>query len=195
MQMKEVMKSFLTVFIWITGVTLVHSDAINYGMPAAIAQDAEGCFMVNSSGEVINLSSLCGVPASEVPANLLTTGVSPRVVQAKIKRRQAGTPVIDVTFNGKQKFEMLLDTGATQTTITSEMAKALNLVPVGTATAHIASGETVKFPIGRVDSMGVGGAVINNSMVLIGAFPLLGQNFFGRYDMTIKRDVVEFQPQ
>lgn len=192
---KEVMKSFFTVFILITGVTLVQSGAIPSGMPAAIAQDAEGCFMVNSSGEMINLSSLCRVPESSVPASILTTGVSPRVVQAKIKRRQAGTPVIDVTFNGKQQFEMLLDTGATQTTITPEMANALKLVPVGTATAHIASGEAVQFPIGRVDSIGVGGAVINNSTVLIGAFPLLGQNFFGRYDMTIKRNVVEFQPQ
>lgn len=189
------MKSFFTVFILLAGVTLVQSGAISSGMPAAIAQDAEGCFMVNSSGEMVNLSSLCRVPESSVPANVLTTGVSPRVVQAKIKRRQAGTPVIDVTFNGKQQFEMLLDTGATQTTITPEMANVLKLVPVGTATAHIASGETVQFPIGRLDSIGVGGAVINNSMVLIGAFPLLGQNFFGRYDMTIKRNVVEFQPQ
>lgn len=178
------MKSFLTVLIWLTGVALVHQTS-NYNMPAA-AQDAEGCFMVNSSGEVVDLASLCGVSASISP---------PRVFQTKIKRRQAGTPVIDVTFNGKQKFEMLLDTGATQTTITPAMANALKVVPVSTATAHIASGQVVQFPIGRVDSIGVDGAVIGNSIVLIGAFPLLGQNFFGKYDITIKRDVVEFHPQ
>lgn len=180
------MKSFTTVLIWITGVALLHQTS-NYGLPAAIAQDAEGCFMVNSSGEVVNLSSLCGDSASISP--------KPRVFQTKIKRRQAGTPVIDVTFNGKQKFEMLLDTGATQTTITPAMANALKVVPVSTAIAHIASGQVVQFPIGRVDSIGVDGAVIGNSMVLIGAFPLLGQNFFGDYDITIKRDVVEFHPQ
>lgn len=178
------MKSFLTVLIWITGVALVHQTS-NYSVPAAIAQDAEGCFMVNSSGEVVSLVSLCG-----------STSISPpRVFQTKIKRRQAGTPVIDVTFNGKQKFEMLLDTGATQTTITPAMANALKVVPFSTAIAHIASGQVVQFPIGRVDSIGVDGAVIGNSMVLIGAFPLLGQNFFGKYDITIKRDVVEFHPQ
>ena len=30
------------------------------------------------------------------------------VFQAKIKRRKANIPVIEVTFNGKQKFEMIL---------------------------------------------------------------------------------------
>jgi len=185
---KSKIQNGLTVLVWITGVALVSSDAINSGTPAAIAQDAEGCFMVNSSGEVVNLTSLCGVPSREV-------FTKPKVFQAKIKRRQAGTPVIDVTFNGKQKFEMLLDTGASQTTITPEMANALKVVPVGTAIAHIASGEVVQFPMGRVDSIGVGGAVIDESMVLIGAVPLLGQNFFGGYDITIKRDVVEFHAQ
>lgn len=149
--------------------------------------------MVNSSGEVVNLANLCGNPPSRVPAREVSP--NPRGFQTKIKRRQAGTPVIDVTFNGKQKFEMLLDTGATQTTITPAMANALKIVPVGTAIAHIASGQVVQFPIGRVDSIGVDGAIIGNSMVLIGAFPLLGQNFFGKYDITIKRDVVEFHPQ
>lgn len=181
----------LNILIWMTPVALVHSGTINYAT-SALAQDADNCFMVNSSGEVVNLTQLCGVPDS--PA-LFSAESSPRVFQAKIKRRQAGTPVIDVTFNGKQKFEMLLDTGATQTTITPAMASALKVVPVGTALAHIANGEAVQFPIGRVNSIGVGGAVINDSTVLIGAVPLLGQNFFGGYDITIKRNVVEFHVQ
>ena len=187
------MKSFLKVLIGITGVALTYTIVINYGIPAAIASDSDGCFMVNSSGEVINLTSLCGNSTSSVPA--ITELPQPRVFQAKIKHRQAGTPVIDVTFNGKQKFEMLLDTGATQTTITQEMANVLKVVPVGTAVAHIANGDVVEFSLGRVDSIEVGGATVSNTMVLIGAVPLLGQNFLGGYDITIKRDVVEFHPQ
>lgn len=184
------MKSFLKVLVGITGVALTYS---NYSTPAAIASDAEGCFMVNSSGQVVNLTSLCG--NSPNPVQPITASPQPRVFQAKIKHRQAGTPVIDVTFNGKQKFEMLLDTGATQTTITQEMANALKVVPVGTAVAHIANGDVVQFPLGRVASIEVGGATAIDSMVLIGSVPLLGQNFLGSYDITIKRDVVEFHPQ
>jgi len=33
------------------------------------------------------------------------------VFQAPIKRRASGTPVINVTFNGTQQFEMIVDTG------------------------------------------------------------------------------------
>lgn len=182
------MNQFLKVLISITGVALVHSPAITYGTPAANPQETEGCFMVNSSGKVVNLTSLCGGTSKEASA-------LPRVFQAKIKRRQGGTPVIEVTFNGKQKFEMLLDTGATQTTITPLMANALGVVPVGTQIAHVASGEVIKFPMGRVASIDVGGAAINDAMVLIAPVPLLGQNFFGGYDVTIKRDVVEFHLQ
>lgn len=174
------MKQFLTVLISITVVALVDTT-VN-------AQDAGGCFMVNSSGKVVNLTSLCAGTSRGA-------STSPRVFQAKIKRRQGGTPVIDVTFNGKQKFEMLLDTGATQTMITPLMANVLRVVLVGTEKAQIASGEVVEFSRGRVASIGVSGAVINDAIVSIGPVPLLGQNFFGGYDVIIRRDMVEFHIQ
>lgn len=144
--------------------------------------------MVTSSGKVVNLASFCESTSPETSTNL-------RVFQTKIKRREGGTPVIDVTFNGKRKFEMLLDTGASQTTITPQMANALGVVPVGTEKASVASGEIVEFPVGRVASMGVNGAVIEDAMVSIAPIPLLGQNFFSGYDVIIKRDVVEFHAQ
>ena len=182
------MKQALTVLISITGVTLVHTAVVAIGTPKAIAQEADNCFMVNSSGKVINLTQLCG----GTPRGALKPS---GVFQAKIKRREGGTPVIDVTFNGGQKFEMLLDTGATQTTITPKMANALGLVPNGVERAHVANGDVVEFPTGRVSSIEIDGAVLKDPMVSVGAVPLLGQNFFGGYDVTIKRDVVEFHVQ
>ena len=179
------MKQFLTLLIFSPGVALVHTAEIAYSTPAAIVQEAEACFMISSSGNVVNLTSLCGGTSKGAPTN-------PRVFQAKIKRREGGTPVIDVTFNGKQKFEMLLDTGASQTTITPLMADALGVVPLGTEKAQVASGEVVEFSMGRVASIEVGGAVIHDTMVSIAPFPLLGQNFFGGYEVIIRRDVVEF---
>jgi predicted aspartyl protease len=122
-----------------------------------------------------------------------------QVFTAPIKRRIGGTPIIEVTFNGSQPFEMILDTGASGTVITQRMANALAVVPVGTAKANTASSKAVEFSIGYVDSMEVGGAKVNRVAVAIAGAELetglLGHDFFGNYDITIKRNLVEFRPQ
>lgn len=179
------MKKIIKLLISITGITLFNSTAITYSMQDAIAQEADGCFMLNSSGQMIDLSNLCGGAAKKA-------STKPNIFQAKIKRRDSGIPVIEVTFNGKQKFEMLLDTGASQTTITQEMADALGVIPVGTQQAMVANGDVVESPVGNVASIAVGGAVVKTPMVGIAPVPLLGQNFFGDYDVIIRQDVVEF---
>ncbi|GAX37158.1 retropepsin-like aspartic protease family protein [Nodularia sp. NIES-3585] len=121
------------------------------------------------------------------------------VFTAPIKRRMGGTPIVEVTFNNQQKFEMIVDTGASGTVITQEMANALGVVPVGIAKANTASARTVEFPIGYVDSMAVAGVKVNKVAVAIAGEQLetglLGHDFFGNYDVTIRRDVVEFSPQ
>ncbi len=48
-----------------------------------------------------------------------------QVFQAPIKRRASGTPVIEVTFNGMQQFEMIVDTGASGTVIAQQTASCL----------------------------------------------------------------------
>ena len=120
------------------------------------------------------------------------------VFQVAIKSRKGGTPVVDVTFNGNQQFEMIVDTGASGTVITQQMATALRVAPIGTATANTASDRNVEFFIGRVNSIAVGGAVVNNVPVAIAPttnldIGLLGQDFFNNYDVTIKLNVVEFR--
>jgi predicted aspartyl protease len=121
------------------------------------------------------------------------------LVTVPIKRRLGGTPIIDVTFNGEQHFEMIVDTGASGTVITQNMANALGVVPVGKAKANTASSKAVEFTIGYVDSMAVAGVVVNKVPVAIAGSELetglLGHDFFGNYDVTIKRHVVEFRPQ
>lgn len=122
------------------------------------------------------------------------------VFQAVIKRRVGGTPVIDVTFNGTQQFEMIVDTGASGTVITQQAAGALGVVSVAKAKADTASARDVEFGLGYVDSIEVGGAVIKDVQIAIAPSPeleigLLGHDFFGNYDVTVKRYVVEFRPQ
>ena len=123
-----------------------------------------------------------------------------QVFQAPIKRRASGTPVIDVTFNGNQRFEMIVDTGASGTVISQQTAAILGVVTVAKAKANTASDTAVEFSIGYVDSIEVGGAILKNVPVAIAPLKeletgLLGHDFFGNYDVTIKRDVVEFRPQ
>lgn len=120
--------------------------------------------------------------------------------QAVIKTRHGGTPVVDVIFNGGTPFEMIVDTGASGTVITQQMAAALGVVPIGKAKANTASDRNVEFAIGNISSIEVGGAVVNNVAVAIAPtanldLGLLGQDFFSNYDITIKRDVVEFRPR
>ena len=118
---------------------------------------------------------------------------------APIKRRIGGTPIIDVTFNGDRKFEMIVDTGASGTVITQNMADALGIVPVGKTKANTASSRAVEFTIGYVDSMAAAGVTVNKLPVAIAGSDLetglLGHDFFGNYDVTIRRNVVEFRPQ
>jgi aspartyl protease family protein len=54
----------------------------------------------------------------------------------------------------------------------------------------------VEFDVGLVQSINVAGAVTDNVAVAIAPaldIGLLGQDFFGQYDVTIKEDVVEFR--
>ena len=124
----------------------------------------------------------------------------PLMFQATIKRRIGGTPVIYVTFNGDHKVEMIVDTGASGTVLTQATADALGLVPIAKAKANTASAKAVEFPIGYVNSIQVGGAVVKDVPVAIAPASvletgLLGHDFFGNYDVTIRRDVVEFRPR
>lgn len=136
-------------------------------------------------------------PATAIPGATPKTSTDEQgVFTAPIKRRQRGTPIIDVTFNGTQTFEMVVDTGASGTVITQAMAKSLKIVPDGAVTANTASAKGVTFRTGIVESIAVDGAVEQKVRVAIGGaeleMGLLGQDFFSQYDVSLKQDVVEF---
>lgn len=120
-----------------------------------------------------------------------------QIFHAPIIRREGNTPVIRVTFNGSQSFDMIVDTGASGTLITEGMAQALGVTPVAATRVDTASERGVLVPLGYVTSMEVNGAVAQNVLVAI-AGPqlgtgLLGHDFFGNYDVTIRETEVEFR--
>jgi predicted aspartyl protease len=191
------MAKFIVREIWRSGIAVAGALAIA-GLGSAEVRSQQ----VNLSGAS---SSLVASDAANLQAQFRRGGSNPapaagpqgnqKVFQARIKRRAGGTPVIDVVFNGNRTFEMIVDTGASGTLITQRMAAVLGVRPVRTVRAGIADGSIVEFPVGRVQSIGVGGAQVRNVEVAIARqmeIGLLGHDFFGNYDVKIKRDVVEF---
>ena len=155
----------------------------------ATAEDPGACYMVTSSGKTVGLERLCGNIAA--PSDN-------KVFRVPVKRRFGGTPVIDVTFNDKKTFEMIVDTGASGTIITQSMANTLKLQTTGTMQAQIADGSQVEFPTSKVKSIAVGGVIANNLQVAIApkaSIGLLGHDFFGNYDIKILEKEVEFHPR
>lgn len=158
------------------------------------------CYWVTSSGQRVGLGQLCGDVPPKKTAPLQKAGKrSPDgVIRVPIKRRIASTPVIEVMLNGAYPVDMIVDTGASASLITQAIAQQLNIKPIRTLQAGIANGSVVQFPVARIQSMSVSGLTVNNVEVAIADqmdVGLLGHDFFGKYDIKIKRDVVEFYPR
>lgn len=184
------MNKIFTALVALTSLGLIH--------PATNAQEYQGCFMIDSSGKVIELNNLCPDEQTQPTTGAIDAGV----YQIPIKRREGGIPVVDVVFNGDHRFEMLFDTGASSTLITPTMAQKLNVVPFDNARIATASSSAVDVPVGRVNSLQVGDAVLQQAIVTIApaevetglrGMGLLGQNFFGDYDVTIKEQIIELR--
>jgi predicted aspartyl protease len=127
---------------------------------------------------------------AELAANYENTK---RVYQIPIKYRKSRIPVIDVTFNGGQTYEMMVDTGASGTLITAEMAENLGGEVLGTARVGTASG-VAQMQVMKIGSISVAGRAIRDVPVTVGPLDvgLLGHDFFGECNITIKQDTIEF---
>ena len=167
----------------------------------ASAQQENGCFMLDSAGNPINLGYLCHNNNSrtqtiKTPRRNASDSRDPKVFSVPIKRREGGTPVIDVQFNKKYTFEMLFDTGATRTVITTAMAKKLKVKPQGRLPFQTPSNNRIYFEIGTISSVNTGGIVSKDLDIAIAPsmnIGLLGQNFYDKYDITIKYGTIEFR--
>ncbi|MEA5467543.1 retropepsin-like aspartic protease [Spirulina sp. 06S082] len=141
-----------------------------------------------------------GLPTASAiaPAQPSTSGV----FRVPIKEFRGGTPVVEVTFNGTDTFPMLFDTGATTTLILPSMANKLKLETLGNAEATVADGRTKKVNVARVNSLKVGDLEVNDVTVTfdlradeasLEGIGLLGQNVFQHYDISLKKEEIEFR--
>lgn len=135
--------------------------------------------------------------ATPPPKKTTQGDVSPQFFSTPIKGRNGGTPIIEVTFDGKKKYDMLFDTGATSTLITLAMAYELKLQAVGVSKSVIADGSVVALPVAYVKMMEIDSRLKRKMLVSIAppSMPigLLGQDFFEGYEVTIKQNVIEFR--
>jgi aspartyl protease family protein len=134
-------------------------------------------------------------PAAVAPT---TPNSGTLAAQVPILRRSGGVPVVNVTFNRSQTFEMLVDSGASMTVITRQMARSLGITEadvIDEIRFATANGNVVK-PIVLVNVIEFGGLARTRVPVAIAPpgmeVGLLGQDFLGRFDVSIRRDVIEF---
>lgn len=166
-----------------------------------IAQEYAGCFWIDERGKRIDLSEFCPQPiapedSTSNASSPTAPGTEPDSISVPILRREAGVPVVSVLFNGIP-YEMLVDTGASVVVLPAEMGQALGLRPSGSMLVTTASASRVEFGVAQVASVQLGSLVMNNLDVAIARegsleIGLLGQNFFGHYDLTIRQDTIEF---
>ena len=181
---------------------LILGTAIFHSWAVSVQAQSSTCFMLDSNGNTIDLGNLCQSNSARIirpirsipePAQAVAkTGV--HIVP--IKSRRSGIPVIDVKFNDRYVFEMMLDTGASGVVITQQMARKLRVNHRETVWVSTPSSSRFKMPAGYVAAVGIGKLTKKNIRVITSPsmdMGLLGQSFFGSYDITIKSDVVEFR--
>lgn len=178
---------------------------LNSATVAVRAQSYDSCYMLDGNGKPINLGYLCQKSNYSRPNRSTRNTYIPQQSQTRyqkgvqvvpIKSRRSGIPVIDVKFNDKHVFEMMLDTGASSVVITQAMAKKLRINQIDSVYVSTPSNNYFKMPVGYAYSVGVGELKMSNPRVITSPsldMGLLGQSFFGNYDITIKSDVVEFR--
>ncbi|ACK68858.1 conserved hypothetical protein [Gloeothece citriformis PCC 7424] len=177
----------------IISVVILVSGMIVAPLPFKSQAQSE-CFLQGTGGQQIDLGHLCGGGRTSNNA-----AVASGVYKIPIVRRLGGIPTVMVVFNDKQKVEMLFDTGASGVAITESMAKMIGVRKEAQDTAQTAGG-IVEYHLGRVASLQAGNLVRKN--IVVGIVPemggeqgLLGQNFFGDYDVMIKEKEIELHPR
>ncbi len=135
--------------------------------------------------------------AAPPPKKTQQGDINPQFFSIPIKGRVGGIPIVEVTFNGTRKFDMLFDTGASSTLITTEAAYSLKLKPIGLTNTIVADGAVVSLALAELQSLEADGRLKRKLRVAIAppAMPigLLGHDFYEGYDISIKANIIELR--
>ena len=162
----------------------------------------------DSSGTVVMVDDESKVPAkyrNKLRSDKSVTKAG-KVTAVSVRNNQVRVPVTLCYRNNTVEAQLVLDTGATTTMITSELADRLGIRSSNTeaALAGIADGSVVQTYWTRLDYISVGPKLVSNPKVTI--MPsrgpvtifgdgLLGMNFLGefRYHLDMNNQTIEWQ--
>ncbi|MEM7065142.1 MAG: tetratricopeptide repeat protein [Cyanobacteria bacterium P01_B01_bin.77] len=117
-----------------------------------------------------------------------------RLIRVPIKAMQSGMPVIEVRFNDRRSFDMLLQQDLPRTIITSSMASNLGIRGTLGGFLQIPGETAVPISNGWVRSIRVQSAIVMNVQVAIASnfsAGLLGKDVLANYDVRILANEVE----
>jgi clan AA aspartic protease (TIGR02281 family) len=143
-------------------------------------------------------SSAAAPLAQQISLNDGTAPVenSRRSFSIPIIKKLEGVPIVEVTINGQERFQMMLDTGASRTLLTKGAKQKLGLQPIGSTAAKTANG-TADFETVAIDSIQFGEGVASNLSVAVANdsmnYGLLGHDVYQGYDITLREDSVLFE--
>lgn len=161
----------------------------DYARNAAQANAMVANLQASAYAPLAPLPPQAAAPRPKVAIAVTSASASAQQVRVPIVRRLYGTPVVRVTFNGVKTYEMILDTGASRTLITRQMANDLGIVATESMIAATASESAVTFEIGQMRSISLGAITLADARVSIGdsvSIGLLGNDFLSGYDVTIR---------
>ena len=143
-----------------------------------------------------------GVTRSDTPddelSEIVVQAPEPRFV-APTRRDQIGRIWAPVTINGKGPFRLVLDTGASRSVVTSQVAESLGIAPDPSRSVLLRGVTgTVAVPSIRVDSFAVGDVILTPATLPIvtdalgGAQGVLGTDGFAgmRIYIDFKHDLI-----
>ncbi|MBI5788990.1 MAG: retroviral-like aspartic protease family protein [Candidatus Schekmanbacteria bacterium] len=101
--------------------------------------------------------------------------------------RSGNAVLVNGVINQHYPVLFVLDTGATNTQITEEDARQLQLDTANATRvpAYLADGRKVEFPLVKLRSLRIGNAEVRNLEVLVGQVRLLGLSFLNTFKMTM----------
>ena len=106
-------------------------------------------------------------------------------------RTNGSVVIVRATFNAAVDANLILDTGASTTLISKDIARRLSLYESGMQTAQTVNG-AITMPTSRIESVRVGDAEVQNVAVSIhdlrpggGIDGLLGLNFLNRFEFSL----------
>jgi clan AA aspartic protease (TIGR02281 family) len=113
-----------------------------------------------------------------------------------IVAKNNNVPIVEVVINGRDRIQMMLDTGASKTLLTKGVAERLNLVSAGKTKAKTANGNA-EFDTVKLDSVEFGQGKVTDLSVAVGDnnlnYGLLGHDVYKGYDITLTEDSVQFK--